>query len=490
MRIKKWVAVLLITIVFVGGLGGRVVLAAGVVDPQGHSQIYDALTSFPQEKIQKARARGYDVKFSKYEPSRYSLELYLDKTYFWEVDDTIANTGHYFLHGFNDIIWKALLTWDFTVIMVVENAFSLDIVDQFADAVEKAVQQLAGFDGSGYSHSGIVGNFLTFMIILAGAWMAYVGIIERKTTLALSSMVKSGLILILGLAFFANAGGVMRYLNDISSGLNEEVLGVGLVFQQELDQQTSHVQYPTEVTSMVVADKLYHMFIYEPYLILQYGKTSKDAKLTASRIENMLDHRVGSTARMQAVNEERVGNEALGIEPNVFVTTQGIFERLYLLLFLCFSHFILGLLFVLLAGAMLVYQFMFVLVALFAPFAFLLALNPAWSATVTTWFRRLIGYQLVKLMIGVFFTMLLTLSQFLYDMNPPEKVGYIWTIAMQLILVVGVVWKRSELFSILQAPVRRDERIQGNINIQVPLNYLTKYTEKFTKRVQNFRIGK
>jgi hypothetical protein len=374
---------------------------------------------------------------------------------------------------------------------VVENAFSLDIVDQFADAVEKAVQQLAGFHGSGYGHSGIIGNFLTFMIILAGAWLAYVGIIERKTTLAISSMIKSVLVLILGLAFFANAGGVMRYLNDISSGLNEEVLGVGVVFQRELDHQTGDIQYPTEVSSMVVADKLYHMFIYEPYLILQYGKTSTDPQLTISRIKNILEHRVGSTARMQAVNEERVGNEALGIEPNVFVTTKGIFERLYLLLFLCFSHFILGLLFMLLAGAMLVYQFMFVLVALFAPFAFLLALNPAWSSTMTTWFRRLIGYQLVKLMIGVFFTMLLTLSQFLYDMNPPEKVGYIWTIAMQLILVVGVVWKRNELFSILQAPVRKDERMQGNINIQVPLNYLTKYTERFTKRVQNFRtMGK
>jgi hypothetical protein len=139
--------------------------------------------------------------------------------------------------------------------------------------------------------------------------------------------------------------------------------------------------------------------------------------------------------------------------------------------------------FLILAGAMLVYQFLFVLIALFAPFAFLLALNPAWRDIVITWAKKLVGFQLIKLMIGVFLSMLLVLSQILYTMTPPEKVGYVWTIAMQLILVVGVVWKRDELFSILQAPMGKIKNYEAKVDIQVPAQQLTKYTATLANKL-------
>ncbi|MBA4493654.1 CD3337/EF1877 family mobilome membrane protein [Paenactinomyces guangxiensis] len=485
MKIRKIMLVCLLTLFLSIGFAGSnsVVFAEEANNDPGHSQIYDILTQFPEEKIKEAKAKGYDVRFGKYDPSRYSLELYLEDKYFWEIDELV---GHNFLHGVNNLIWQSLLVWDFTVIMIVENAFSLDVVDKFADAVEKAVQQMSGFTGSGYGNSGIIGNFLTFMIIVAGAWIAYKGIIQKKTTDALNGMLISVLTLILGLAFFANAGGVMRYLNEISSGLSQEVMGVGIVFQQELNQKDTD-SYPSEISSMVVADNLYNMFIYEPYLMLQYGKTSNDPELTPNRINKILGNKVDSSARKQAVAEEQSGNERLGIEPNPMVTTKATFERLTLLLLLCGSHLFLGVLFLIIAGAMLVYQFLFVLIALFAPFAFLLSLNPAWSSIATTWFRKFVGYQLIKLIIGIFFSMLLTLSQFLYDMSPPESVGYVWTIAMQLILVAGVVWKRNELLEILQAPVAKDGKFAGKINIELPLSYVTKYTETLTSKVQKLR---
>lgn len=484
-KMRLWVSLVICLIV----VGIPAVYAAPEVPDPGHSQIYDIFTVFPKEVIQKAEAEGYPVKFSRYEPSRYSLELYLADTYFWDVDDKVANTAHYFLHGINNnIIWQGLLTWDFLIIMVVENAFSLDIVNQFADAVQKAVQQLAGFGGSGYTNSGIIGNFVTFMFILAGAWIAYKGLIQKKTSDALSGMMTSLVIFILGMAFFANASGVLRYVNDISSGLSQEVMGVGITFQQKLGSSEDYSKYPGDVSSLIVADKLYNMFVYEPYLMLQYGKTSIDPRLTEERVNSLLSHKVGSTARKEIVKHEIAGDPEKGYAKNTMMTTQGTFERLTLLILLCVSHLILGLLFLIIAGAMLVYQFMFVLIALFAPFAFLLAIHPAWSSVASTWFRSFIGYQLVKLIIGVFFSMLLTLSQFLYDMNPPGKVGYIWTITMQLILVAGTVWKRNELFNMLKAPMGKTKGFQTDLNIQVPINYLTKYTDKLATRVQQIRL--
>jgi hypothetical protein len=119
-----------------------------------------------------------------------------------------------------------------------------------------------------------------------------------------------------------------------------------------------------------------------------------------------------------------------------------------------------------------------------------MALNPNWSSVATNWFKRFIGYQVIKLIVGVFFSMLLTISQFLYAMNPPDKVGYIWTIAMQLILVVGVIWKRNELFSIMKAPMGKMDNFKGELNIEMPINYVTKYTENLAARAGKIKLRK
>ncbi|MBD1370837.1 hypothetical protein IC620_00485 [Hazenella sp. IB182357] len=462
------------------------VYAEPETESEGYNLITDVLTVFPDEQVKEAESKGYETQFVQYEPSRYNLEIFVEEKSFTDFDGKISDQAYVFMNELNNFIWQGLVTWNFTVIMIVENAFSLDIVDQFADAVEKAVQQLAGFTGSGYGSTGIMGNFLTLMIIIAGAWIAYTGLVQKKAGDALTGMLSSVLILVLGLAFFANVSGVMRYFNDISSGLSQELMGVGIQFQEELtDDENS---YPAEVSSLVISDKLYDMMIYEPYLMLQYAKTSEDPLLTTDRIQKILKHKPGSTARDQAVKAEYEGTAGAG--PNGMVSTQGVFQRLTLLMLLCVSHLILGLLFFIIAGTMLVYQFLFVLISLFAPFAFLMGLNPAWSSVVTNWFKKFIGFQLIKLIIGVFFSMLLTVSQFLYQMAPPSDTGYVWTISMQLILVVGVIWKRDELFSIMKAPMGKEKKGGGDLNVEVPIQYVTKYTDRITDQIQRFKVRK
>lgn len=473
---RTWFLFLILLIWMTCFPGTQAVFAEENQNSGGYTTVNDIMTIFPEEKINKAKSKGYEPKFSKYSPSRYSLEMSTEDSSFWAVDEQFYSIINRLING---SLWQALLTWDFTVIMIVENAFSLDIVNEFADSIEKSVQKLAGFNGSGYGSTGLMGNFLTLMIILAGAWIAYTGLVQKKTTDALTGMLSSLLILVLGLAFFANVGGVMRYINDISSGLNQEVMGVGVAFQQEMNGED--VKYSADVSSMVVADQLYNMLIYEPYLMLQYGKTANDPAMTPDRIGKILNHKPGSTARAQAVINEKNG---IGHEPNVMVTSEGVFQRFTLLLVLGFSHFILGFLFLVIAGAMLVFQFIFVLATLFAPFAFLMGLHPTLNSVATTWFKKFIGYQLVKLIIGVFFSMLLTISQFLYQMSPPEKVGYVWTIAMQVILVLGVVWKRDELFSILKAPMGKMDDFKGELNIKLPVTYVTKYSENIAARMK------
>lgn len=402
----------------------------------------DLSVIFPEERIQQAKDYGYEVQYSRYKPSRYYLEYRTGETAYLDLNAQVEKRADLIMHKFNNLIWQTLLTWDFTVVSLVEKSFSLDIVSQFSDAVELAIRSLAGFDGKSFGQTGIWGNFLLLFIICAGAYIAYQGMIKKKTTDAIGAMVKSIMILMLSMVFFANSGSIMKYFNDLSSGLSQEMMGVGLTLNSKM---TNDVKYPEEVASFVVADKLYQMMIYQPYLILQYGKPKEDNNLTKARVNSLLLTKVESTARKNVVQKE---------SSNLMMSSVGVFERLSLLVLLSVSHLFLGFVFLLIAGAILVYQFLFVIFALFAPFALLMAMYPTWSDVATNWLKKFIGYQLTKLLLGIFLSILVTLSQFLYVMAPPEKYGYIWTIFMQLILVGGAVWKRQELFSILSDPLK------------------------------------
>lgn len=438
---KQIVSIILAMCMLVGSLSGSVAYAANE-NTSTYDLPSDLSIIFPKERVKQAKDKGYDVKYSQYKPSRYTLEYIPKNPNFYDISGQLTVQKNSILHDFNNLFWQVLLVWDFTVITALENSFSLDIVNWFADAVERAIQQLAGFNGQNFDGKGIWGNFLLLFIICGGAYIAYLGMIQKKTTNALNAMVKSLVILILAMAFFANSGSVMRYLNDLSSGLSEELMGVGFELN---DSMNEGVKYSNDVASFVVADKIYQMMIYQPYLMLQYGKTNEDKVLTKERILKLLKARPDSAERKEVLKGE---------SNNVMMSDTGVSQRVVLLCLLGISHCILGFVFFIIAGAMLVYQFLFVIFALYAPFALLMALYPTWSEVAMNWLKKFVGFQLTKLLLGIFLSVLVTMSQFLYGMAPPEKAGYIWTIAMQLILVLGIIWKRKELFSILSTPMK------------------------------------
>lgn len=71
---------LVVFILIAGMLGNHPVTMAQEEQEQqqksdGYSLITDLLTIFPKEQVEKAKAKGYDVRFAKYQPSQYNLEI-------------------------------------------------------------------------------------------------------------------------------------------------------------------------------------------------------------------------------------------------------------------------------------------------------------------------------------------------------------------------------------------------------------------------------
>jgi hypothetical protein len=296
------------------------------------------------------------------------------------------------------------------------------------------------------------------MIIFAGAWITYRGLVKRETTKAWTGMITTFFILMVSLAFFNSAGFVMKKLNEVSSEISQEVMGIGLnignndkSLSSENDNWNSNIeksvkQYSSKATSLKAADKLYRVLILDPYEILQYGKTDVDPE----RVKYLLNLPLGSQTRNNFVELEAKGmSQFSNQKPNYMFTKAGVFQRLSFLIMLSLTHLIVGIVFLIIAGAVILYQFLFVIFALFAPFVFLLALYPEWSYVAVNWLKKFIGYLIIKVLLGVFLSLIITLSSFLYSVAPPKDYGYAWTLILQLILIVGVIWKRNELISII-----------------------------------------
>ncbi|PTM52180.1 CD3337/EF1877 family mobilome membrane protein [Desmospora activa] len=458
----------------------------------GQLTAYDYMIYFPEERLEYVEETlNYPILYNDYYPSQYSLELILDDTYWWELKDTASNTGHFFFHQWVNTLWQYLVVFNFQVISYVENAFANDIVDSLANVVGASVQEIAGFSNGSIGDSGLWGELFTFFIVLAGAWAAYMFMIKRATTKAASGLGLTILVMVLALALFSNASGVMKYPNDISSGLSQEILGIGINLVPNSEQQIYEAEQralrgieseeekeiPKEAVSFLIADRLYYLLIYEPYLLLQYGKTSSD--ITWSRSSAILQHKVMSEQRADAVKKEVSKDNPYDDEPTYMMTTAGTFERLAVVILLWTTHIILGISLLIMAGAILFYQLLFIILTLFAPIALLLALIPAWTYVAMNWFQKWVGAILMKLILSVFLTIILAISQVLYNTTPPSEYGYIWTITLQLLLVIGVLWKRKDIFNILRAPIRGIEQFPGeNRGAGGVIRAATRYVER------------
>jgi hypothetical protein len=78
------------------------------------------------------------------------------------------------------------------------------------------------------------------------------------------------------------------------------------------------------------------------------------------------------------------------------------------------------------------------------------------------------------------------LSQILYNLTPPQQFGYAWTIIMQLILTVGIIWKRNELISIVNGSLGKFTQYTDNSSDLT--KQFKKYLQTATTRIEKIRF--
>ena len=135
-----------------------------------------------------------------------------------------------------------------------------------------------------------------------GVYVAYVGLVRREMSKAVSAVVNMIVIFTVTVGLIAYAPDYVANVNDFSSDISKAALKVGTGFL--MPGQTA----PAEIDDSVklVRDNLFTIQVYQPWLILQYG-TSDIHAIGDARVENLLSKNPQSeygTTREAVVIEE------------------------------------------------------------------------------------------------------------------------------------------------------------------------------------------
>ncbi len=129
--------------------------------------------------------------YSRYPLENYQLDFYVDNGWDWLPWNWIDGIGKQVMYGLyciTNFIWTINLYLSNASGYLVQEAYGLDFISDAADEIGRNIQSIAGISPSGLSADGFYAGFLLLIILIVGAYVAYVGLIKRETTKAVRAV--------------------------------------------------------------------------------------------------------------------------------------------------------------------------------------------------------------------------------------------------------------------------------------------------------------
>lgn len=404
-------------------------------DDKGKPSLQDNLV--PQDTNAK-KIGDVDLKYNDYPMHHYELDTYIDtEGNFWPWNwGEAAGEGIFaaMMEMINAVWQLNILLANLTMLMVSE-AFELDFVKNVTKQLGEAIQALAGFGPNGFSENGLFPILITFVITITGAWAVYVGIIKRETSTAWSGLLSSLIVFVCALGFFSNASTFLGGLNSWSSDIQGDVLGVSASI---VDPKNS---YDADEGIASIRNQMYDLMIYKPYLLMQYGTTTAN--------EGDVEELLKVDPILKKKDRQKLVEEQVTEEKNTMMSADGVSQRAAFVPLLFIANSIMGICLLMLSASIILYQILFLVLALFAPIALLIGLVPKWQQTAVNWISKLLHALLMKIGIALFLTIMFAVSAILYRATDNSNLGYLTIMLIQIIAFVGIWMKRKDLFNMV-----------------------------------------
>lgn len=408
--------------------------------------------------------------YSKYPLENYQLDFYVDSSWDWlpwNWLDGIGKSIQYGLYAITNFVWTVSMYISNATGYVVQEAYKLDFISDTADAIGKNIQTLAGVTSSGFSTQGFYVGFLLILVLIIGIYVAYTGLIKRKTTKAIHAVMNFLVVFILSASFIAYAPNYISKINEFSSDISNAALTLGT----KITLPDSNSQGKDSVD--LIRDSLFSIQVQQPWLLLQYGESDMD-ELGADRVESLLSASPDTDTREDIVVEEIEDND------NANLSVTKTMSRLGTVVFLFLFNIGISIFVFLLTGMMIFSQVLFIIFAMFLPISFILSMIPTYESMGKKAITKLFNTIMMRAGITLIITAAFSISTMFYSIS--SGYPFFMVAFLQIVTFAGIYFKLGDLMSMFSLQ-SSDSQQMGRRLFRRPYMFINRGARRLERRV-------
>lgn len=295
----------------------------------------------------------------------------------------------------NNIIFYVNMSLAIGSMVILDGSANIDFINMMVDKIATKVKEITGISGTTFGKNGMFYPIIRFIVLFVILYAFYQLVWKRSFIQSFSELLKFVAVLTLSLLLFANYGTFLKGMNTVSAEIGQFIVGskVNASFQESV----------------------WNHLVDEPYLYLQYGTSSLkeigngDVNAGKERVRELLTAKPFSDERIEIIDKEVNERE------NYYMTYKAGNERLGLNIIYVVANFFTFLSFIALGLSLMFTQFWFVIMAIFAPIALLIASFPSQFGVLKRYSFELILPLLVKIGLHLVMVMIMLLTTIMND---------------------------------------------------------------------------
>lgn len=349
------------------------------------------------------------------------------------------------LNYFVDVTFKLNIQLTHALTFILELAFDFNMVNLMLEEVESNVQDISGIGSDGLiQDTGMFGTFGLIIVIITVIYAVFIVLFKRSMLSSFSVMLQTVVVITLAILLFTNFSFYMTGANKLTTQASSLILG-GNSASYDITKEDDEQSEDSQSLKDGMRDNIWSMFVDRPFLYMMFGEINY-SKLDPDGNGDAEEGRKRVEAVALETGEDRYEALVDDIKDNKNTKPlhSSVSERIAFTPLYFGINALVSIPILLLSLAMVLFQFWFLIIAVFAPFVFIIAAIPGQIGVLKQYGKELMIPLLLKMALSFFMLIFFVFSDVLYNLN--DKIA---SIATSDATVSAILAARPDIYLVL-----------------------------------------
>jgi len=349
------------------------------------------------------------------------------------------------LNYFVDVTFKLNIQLTNALTFILELAFDFNMVNLMLEEVESNVQDISGIGSDGLiQDKGMFGTFGLIIVIITVIYAVFIVLFKRSMLSSFSVMLQTVVVITLAILLFTNFSFYMTGANKLTTQASSLILG-GNSASYDITKEDDEQSEDSQSLKDGMRDNIWSMFVDRPFLYMMFGEINY-SKLDPDGNGDAEEGRKRVEAVALETGEDRYEALVDDIKDNKNTKPlhSSVSERIAFTPLYFGINALVSIPILLLSLAMVLFQFWFLIIAVFAPFVFIIAAIPGQIGVLKQYGKELMIPLLLKMALSFFMLIFFVFSDVLYNLN--DKIA---SIATSDATVSAILAARPDIYLVL-----------------------------------------